>query len=76
MSAHRAPSPPARLAAAARALARRSLARRSRAARKAGVRITAPGAEPRTLPPEDPHAAVLMKAAETVLSAVERSSRR
>jgi hypothetical protein len=66
---------PARLAAAARALARRPLTRRSRTAGAPAVRVAAPGAELRTLPPEDPRAAALAESAKAVLSAAERTSR-
>jgi hypothetical protein len=64
----------ARLAAAARSLARRPLARRSPRAAPA-VRVAAPGAELRTLLPEDPRAAALTESAKAVLSAAERASR-
>jgi len=53
----------------------RALGRPSGPGRGPRVRLTVPGAEPRTLAPDDPAATRLIAAAEAVLSAAHRASR-
>jgi len=60
---------------ALRARLGRAVGRPSGPSRGPRVRLTAPGAEPRTLGPDDPAATRLIAAAEAVLSAAHRASR-
>jgi len=53
----------------------RAVGRPSERGRGPRVRLTAPGAEPLTLAPDDPAARALIAAAEAVLSAAHRASR-
>ena len=65
-----APAPRGAVAAVAAGLARR------RAAREPRVVLTDRGGQPRSLDPDDPAAAPLLEAAERLISAAQRRSRR
>jgi hypothetical protein len=67
---HSAPRPRGAVGAVAAGLARR------RAAREPRVVLTEPGGYPRTLAPDDPAAGPLLEAAERLISAAQRRSRR
>jgi len=56
-------------------LGRAAAVARRRPAREPRVRLGEPGAEPRTLAPDDPAVAPLATAAEALLSAAQRVSR-